>query len=413
MSTDTAAMSSRLSYRSALASSELRGLLVSTLLSVGGLSLATVGLTILVYRRTASPLLASLTFAVSFVPYLLGGGLLSGLVDRVRPRRLAVSCDCASAALVAALAWPALPLPALFALLLASGTLSSVSSGARSALLRASVAEDAYVPARSLSRIAAQLAQIAGNAGAGVLLAVASPSATLLLDAGALLLSATTVRLAVGDHRSEGTRGSERLWLDSLRGAREILALPELRRLLLMGWLLPMFAVAPEAVAAPYVARHHGSSATVGWWLLALPIGLIAGDIGGVRLLSAGAQRRLLAPAAAASFLPYLAFVLDPGIPVAIALLIGAGACGFWALGLDARVRDATPRALFARVMTLSSAGLMALQGFGFALAGALAQVFGPGLAIALAGGCGLLATLGLARREVFPSRRESSTLAP
>ena len=52
-----------LSYRDALASGELRALLAGQLVSVGGLSIASVALTILVYRRTASPLLASLTFA--------------------------------------------------------------------------------------------------------------------------------------------------------------------------------------------------------------------------------------------------------------------------------------------------------------------------------------------------------------
>ena len=62
-----------LSYRDALASRELRALLAGQLVSVGGLSIASVALTILVYRRTASPLLASLTFATSFLPYLLGG----------------------------------------------------------------------------------------------------------------------------------------------------------------------------------------------------------------------------------------------------------------------------------------------------------------------------------------------------
>ncbi len=108
----------RLSYRDALASRELRALLAAQLVSVGGLSIAAVALTILVYRRTASPLLASLTFALSFLPYLLGAGLLSGLVDRVRPRGLVVACDSISALLMAAIAWPGLPLPILFALLL-------------------------------------------------------------------------------------------------------------------------------------------------------------------------------------------------------------------------------------------------------------------------------------------------------
>ena len=387
----------RLQYRDALASGELRALVGAQLISVGGQSVAAVALTVRVYRDTRSPLLASLTFALSFLPYLVGGGLLSGIVDRVRPRRLVVTCDATSALIVAAIAWPGLPLEVLFALLLASGTLSSLSGGTRAALVRASVPPRAYVPARSLMRIAAQVAQIAGNAGGGALLVVLSPTGSLLVSAAAYAASAGTVRLRVADHeRSAGARSELPLLRDSLRGAREIFALAELRRLLVVEWLAAMFTVAPEALAAPYVAQHHGSSAAVGWFLVALPVGLIAGDFAGMRLLGARQQRRAFPPAAMASFLPYLVFAFGPPIPVAMALLVITGGCGLYVLGLDARVRDATPPVLFARTMTLNQAGLMALQGIGFTLAGAVGQALGPEAAVTAAGACGLAVTVAL-----------------
>ena len=301
---------------------------------------------------------------------------------------------------MAAVAWPQLPLAILFSLLLAGGTLSAISSGARVTLVRASVPVDAYVPARSLMRIAAQLAQIGGNAGGGTLLVILSPTGALIVSATTFLFSAGAVRLGVAEHPSTGERTEGGLLGDSLRGARHILGHTELRRLLLLGWLAPMFAVAPEALAAPYVAGHHGSSAIVGWWLVALPVGLIAGDFAGVRLLNPRQQRRLLAPAAAAEFVPYLAFGLDPSIPAAMALLVVSGACGVYMLGLDARVRDAAPPQLFARTMTLSSGGQMALQGIGFTLAGAIGQAAGPATAIAVAGGGGLVTAAGLLRAD-------------
>jgi predicted MFS family arabinose efflux permease len=393
--------SDRLYYRDALASRELRALLAAQLISVTGQCIAAVALTVRVYRATASPLLASLTFALSFLPYLIGGSLLSGLVDRFRPRTLVVTCDSGSGLLMAGIAWPGSPLPLLFALLLTSGMLSSTASGARVALVRAAAPGDAYVPARSLMRIAAQLAQLGGNAAAGALLVVLSPSGALLVSAGAFALSATTIRLGISDHEIAGEQSSAPLVRDSWRGAREILALPELRRLLLVGWLTPMFIVAPEALAAPYVARHHGSPAFVGWWLVALPIGMIAGDFLGVRLLSARRQRQLVAPALAVGFIPYLAFAFSPPIPVAMGLLVLSGLSAFSSLGLDARVRDAAPPRLFARTMTVSTGGLMALQGIGFALAGAIGQGVGPAAAIAIAGGCGLAATAGLMGGEL------------
>jgi hypothetical protein len=312
-----------------------------------------------------------------------------------------VSCDSASSLLIAGIAWPGLPLPILFALLLGSGMLASVSSGARATLVRDCVPAQAYVPARSLLRIASQLAQIGGNAGGGALLVVLSPSGVLLVSAAAFAFSAAAIRLGVSDYETTGESSDARLLRDSLRGAREILVRPELRRLLLVGWLAPMFVVAPEALAAPYVTQHHGSPAIVGWWLVALPIGLIAGDFAGIRLLSARQQRRFLAPAAIASFIPYLAFILNPPIAVGMALLVVSGAGGLYVLGLDARVRDAAPPDLFARTMTLSTGGLMALQGVGFALAGGIGQAVGPAGAIAIAGGCGLVATVTLLRGDL------------
>jgi predicted MFS family arabinose efflux permease len=395
--------SDRVGYGAALASAEFRALFAGQFVSISGTSAAAVALTILVYRRSASPLLASLTFALGFLPYLLGGGLLSSVVDRVRPRRLVAGCDLAAALLATAMVWPAAPLPLLFALLLAIGTLSSISSGARIGLVRSSVSEDAYVPARSLLRIAVQFAQIGGNAGAGALLLVLTPSGVLLVNAASFAFSAGVVRLAVADHPNASEPSQSTLLRDSLQGARNVLRNGELRRLLLIGWLGPMFAVAPEALAAPYVAEHQGPPAQVGWWLIALPVGLIVGDLAGVRLLSPRRQRRLVAPALAASFLPYLAFAFDPGVPVALALLLASGVCGFYALGLDARVRAAAPPELFARVMTLNSAGLMTLQGIGFTLAGAIAQAIGPAIAIALAGGGGIATTIVLLRPDPRP----------
>jgi hypothetical protein len=70
--------------------------------------------------------------------------------------------------------------------------------------------------------------------------------------------------------------------------------------------------------------------------------------------------------------------------------------------------------------MTLNAAGLMTLHGLGFVLPGALAQTVGSADAIALAGCCGIAATVILMGRELKPAeaqnlrpRRRSSSLAP
>jgi len=387
------APSARVGYGRALASPEFRALFAGQAVSVSGTSIAAVALTVLVYHRSGSPFLSALTFSLGFLPHVVGV-TISGLVDRVRPRRLVVTCDLASGLIAIAMAWRGAPIALLLTLLLCLGLLASVASGSRAALVRSTVAYEAYIPARSLLRIASQSAQIAGNALGGLLIVVLSPSGALLVNAASFLFSASAVRSAVQDYPSMGTAGGAGLLRDSLLGAREILAARTLRRLLLLSWLVPMFSVAPEALAAPYVARQHGSAALVGIWLVALPLGVIVGDICGVRFLDTEAQRRLVGPAAAAGFVPYLLFALGPSIPVAVALLVGSGLCGFYSLGLDGRIRDAAPQRLFARTMALNTAGLMTLQGVGFALACAIAQAVGAALAIVIAGVLGLFAAL-------------------
>jgi MFS family permease len=380
-------------YRDALVHRSFQALFAAQLVSVTGTTVAAVALTVLVYERTTSPLLSSLTFALGFVPYLFGG-LLSALADRVPPRRLVVACSLLSAVAATGMAWPGAPIPLLLTLLVVVGMLTSLASGSSAALVRAAVPDEAYAPARSLMRIVAQLAQIGGNAAGGALLLLLSPSGAILVNAGSFVVAALLVRFGVGRLVTAGDAGQASLLRDSLHGIREVFADRELRRLLLLGWLVPTFSVAPEALAAPYVAGTGGSRALVGIWLIALPVGTIAGDVFGVWRLDSARQRRVVAPLTAASFLPYLAFAAHPPIALALPLLAASGFGSLYALGLDLRVRDAAPERLFGRVMTINSAGLMTLQGLGFALAGAEAQLLGSPATIVVAGVCGVAAAV-------------------
>ena len=90
-------------------------------------------------------------------------------------------------------------------------------------------------------RIAAQSAQIAGNAFGGALVVVLSPSGAILVNSASFACSAAIVRLTVADYPTVGASGRASVFRDSLRGARRILAHEELRRLLLLGWLVPTF----------------------------------------------------------------------------------------------------------------------------------------------------------------------------
>ena len=296
------------------------------------------------------------------------------------------------AATVAAMTIPGIPVVALLALLTIVGLLGSISSGARSAVLPSLVTEAAYIPARSLFRISAQSAQIAGNALGGALLVFLSPRGTLLIDAVSFAASAALVRRGLGSRPAvEKQSAEDTVFRDSLRGLREVMTSAPLARLLLLGWLIPTFAVAPEALAAPYVSDLGGSSALVGWWLVAIPVGVVAGDLVGVWTLSPERQRRLVTPLALVVCVPLLAFLTQPSFAVAFPLLVLSGVGAAYGLGSMRCSVRAAPPALFARAMAINTSGLIALQGLGFAAAGALAEVVPAHITVACAGAAGLI----------------------
>lgn len=135
-------------------------------LSVCGSVVADVAQTVLIFERTSSPLLASLAFALGFLPYLVTGTMLSSLVDRVPPRRLIVSGYLLAAALTAVMALPGMPVAVLLTLAFVAGFANGLGGATRGALVRAIVSRSAYVPAQSLMRISSQVAQLAANPSA-------------------------------------------------------------------------------------------------------------------------------------------------------------------------------------------------------------------------------------------------------
>src|SRR5271154_6569833 len=110
----------RATFRDVFAVREFRALWFSEILSVTGDRLALAALTLLVYERTKSPLLAALAYAAGYLPWVIGGLFLADLADR-RPRRsVMVACDAVRAVLVAAMVIPHTPIWALVALLFAT-----------------------------------------------------------------------------------------------------------------------------------------------------------------------------------------------------------------------------------------------------------------------------------------------------
>ncbi len=367
--------------------------------SMLGTMTSAVALTVLVYDRTGSPLLSSLTFTVNFLPYLAGGALLSGLVDRWPARRTMVGCDVLSATLFVVMAFPGMPIVALLVLDFAAGAVTPVFAGARTALLPQLVGGgQRYVLARSMFRMVTQSAQVIGFASAGLLLATVGARPALALDAASFAVSALVARLGLPAGRATGAATAS-LMQDSLGAVRAVLADGRIRRLMLLDWLVPTCALAPEALAAAYVAAIHAPRSAVGLYLAAIPVTMVFADLVGGRFLTAIGQRRLILPGGLLTTAPLIGFIAMPGLGAAIGLLALVGLGYSYGLALNRLLLEALPTTIQGRGLAVNSAGLMVLQGVGFAIWGGLGQAIGLRQAIVVAGCCGLVVVTLLAPR--------------
>jgi MFS family permease len=139
---------------------------VAEIVSVAGDQFARLGLSVLVFGRTGSAAWAAATYALTFLPALVGGVLLGRLADRRPRRRVMLACDLARAVLVALMALPGTPLPVLCALLVAVVLLARCTA-AQGALLPEVVPGSVFEAALTLRYVTGQVAQVGGSRWVG------------------------------------------------------------------------------------------------------------------------------------------------------------------------------------------------------------------------------------------------------
>ncbi|MER5727035.1 MFS transporter [Streptomyces sp. NPDC002138] len=375
-------------YPAAFRVREFRPVFAAHLMSVLGLVVAEISLTVLVFRVTGSPLLSALTFALGFLPYALGGTLLAGVADRYPARRVLVVCDLVCAACAAAMVLPGTPVALLFVLRCAMAFVAPLFQGTRNASLADILGDgDAFVLGRSLLRMVAQSAQLIGFGVGGILLTAVSPRGAIAITAGTFVCSALLLRFGT---RARPARAAGSGRTSPFAAVRAVFGDRRLRAITLMFWLPPLFAVVPEALMAPYADHIGASTAVLGLLMCAMPVGAIVGELGAGSVLGAAARSRLVAPLAAVGLLPLLGYAARPGVAVLLTLLVVAGLTHAYTLGLDQWYVDAVPDELRGRAMTLLSTGLMTLQGVGMALAGLVAEFLPVHVVVA---GSGVLGT--------------------
>ncbi|MFI8433062.1 MFS transporter [Streptomyces sp. NPDC079020] len=381
-------------YRSVFAVREFRAVFAAHLLSLLGVTVSELALTVLVYNLTGSPLLSALTFALGFLPYLVGGTLFAGVADRYPARRVLVTCDLICAACVAVMVLPGTPVAGLLALRCLVAAVAPVFTGTRMAALTDVLGDgDLFVLGRSLLRIVSQSAALIGFGAGGLLLAVVSPRGAITITVGTFLCSALLLRFGTR-HRPARSGGGGALLKESLAGARTVLGDRRIRALMLLFWVPALFVVAPEALAAPYADAIGAGPAALGLMMCAMAVGHIGAELYVGAALGPRTRSRIVLPAAAAGLLPLLVYAVRPGMVLTVAALALAGAGSAYIIGLDQWFVDAVPPELRGRAMTLLTAGLMTGQGIGMALAGLAAEFFPVHQVVTGAGIIGTVCTL-------------------
>ena len=390
---DATEQAARTPFREVFAIAEFRALWLAQVLSVVGDQLARVALTVLVYDRTRSALLAAVTFVVSIVPTFIGGVTLAWLADRYPRRGVMIVCDVIRGVLVLVMAIPGMPLAAMVALLFAVTLTGAPFTSARAAIFPDVLSGDRYVMGTAVTVTTYQFAQVIGFAAGGTVVAFFGTQTSLIIDAATFFGSALIVRVWVRPRPAAGRhRASSRL-AGIFAGARIVLARPALRTPLLFG-LLAAFYSAPEGVAAP-LARDLGGGATlVGFLLAACALGSTIGAIAFSRFVAPSTRLRFMGPLAISACAILVLFFWKPDRYASLLILIASGLCSAYQLAANAAFVRAAPTEQRSQAFGLAQGAMSLGQGAMMVLAGAAAEHHSPARAVAVCGAVGTVIAL-------------------
>lgn len=402
--------SKRVTFTDVLRVREFRTLWLADAQSAVGDQIGRIALSVLVFERTASAVLTAVTYALTFLPALIGGAFLSGLADRLPRRRVMVGADLARTVLFAGMALPGMPLVVICAFLILAVLAEAPFTAAESALMPSILPEDQYVVGTGLRTITYQVAQLAGFAGGGLAIALIGPRRGLAVDGLSFLLSAGMIMWGVRKRPAAQVDASPEHKSSFTTGMRLIFTNPRLRVLLGLAWLAGIYVV-PEGVAAPYAARvSHGPTA-VGLLMAAMPLGTAIGTYLFVRWVSAERRPTWMGPLGMLAGLPLAVCILLPALPVSLVLWALSGLFFCYQVQVVTEFVRAVPDSQRGQAVGIASSGLLAVQGVGVLLGGWIASAVGVGWSV---GGAGLAGMALAALLSVLwvRARRSSAAVA-
>lgn len=340
----------------------------------------------LMLELTGSPLWVSLVTTALLLPRLLltlPAGVLTDVVDR---RTLLLVGQLIAAGAVAAMAVTVatgrITPELLLGLTLLLGTGGAIGMPAFQTLVPDLVPRAQLAQAVTLNSGAFNVARALGPAIGGALVAAGLLTAAFAANAVSYLVVVAV--LLTFSRRTEERRTASPFLRSAALGVRYARFTRPIRRLLVVTSVFSLTAASVQALLPSVVADDLGAGAT-GFGLLygLFGAGALAGVLARERArLWAGA--RMLPGAVGLFAVGSLVFGLAPGVVVAGAGLTLAGTAWVWTMTtLNASVQLLAPRWVRGRVVSLYVLAV-GLQPVGAVLAGALAEVVGPGRSVAV-----------------------------
>ncbi len=390
-------------YREVFSVAEFRALFGGQVVGAASMTIQSLAFSVLIYSRTASPLLAAVAFLAGSLPQAVGAMTLSGFADGVAPRTVLVASDAVRAAAFILLASGLLSTTAMLAIVMLLGVAYGALGGVRYALVTRVLSVADYALGRSMLNVAVGAMQVVGYAsGGGLILAVGARSALCL--AAALAIAVGMIDrwgLLARPALAGGSVSIGATW----RRNRALFGEPVTRRLLLAQWVPNGLIVGAEALFVPFAGAHAA------WLFAAAGAGMLVGDVIVGRWVTPDTRARLTRPLYVLLAAPYLAFAAHPSLLVA-AGVIGVASIGYGGtLGLQQRLVEVLPEDSRGQAFALASAGMLSAQGIAAYLTGSAAQAVGASVAMSMAGAASLLATAALLGHR--GDERSAAAIAP
>jgi MFS family permease len=393
-------------FRDVFADGEFRAIWLAEFASIAGDQFARVALTVVVFQRTGSPLLTALTYASTYLPWLVGGLFLADLADRFPRRGVMITADLTRMVLVAAMAVPGMPLWGMVALLFVVASLNAPFQGARSALRASIMPDDRYTLGLAASQVTREFGVVGGFVAGGLIVSFLGARPALLIDAGTFAVSALLLSVAVRPRPAANRRRQSRL-AEMMAGLRLVFTSDRLRALMLLGWLCAFYTV-PEALAVPYAAQLHHGSAAAGLIFAAGPLGSAVGMMVFTRAVRPAQRLRWMGPMVVAACLVLAACLARPDLILLLVIVTVSGLLAAYQIAANAAFVLASPDDRRGQAYAIANGGMNLGQGLLYVLAGAAASAATPATVVA---GSGLIGAA-LALWLVFSWRREPS-IAP